>query len=144
ITYIPPYKLHAKECTRMKKSLQRAIVLLVAICVSFSLHVNDGAFAKKEKKKEEKKTEFTLPKNVLSIEKANTPPNTTIQLEMIEPSKTTKELLESVDIPIENIHLIKMLNETSIKPSPVAIGYRGSIYLGRWPLMYQSESTSVN
>src|SRR5699024_8287201 len=75
--------------------------------------------------------------------KANTPPNTTIQLEMIEPSKTTKELLESVDIPIENIHLIKMLNETSIKPSPVAIGYRGSIYLGRWPLMYQSESTTV-
>src|SRR5699024_5389354 len=37
-----------------------------------------------------------------------------------------------------------MLNETKIKPSPIGIGYRGMIYLGRWPVAYASMETDVN
>src|SRR5699024_7274727 len=38
----------------------------------------------------------------------------------------------------------KLLNESTIKPSPIAIGYRANVFLGRWPLNYKSENTSVN
>ncbi len=37
-----------------------------------------------------------------------------------------------------------MLNETTIKPSPIAIGYRGMVFLGRWALNYDSKETSTN
>jgi hypothetical protein len=103
---------------------------------------NDIAFAA-EKKAEKKQDEFSLPKNVLSIGKANTFPNITEDFEMIEPSKETKELLKTSAQKIENPDLIMQLNETSINPSPIGIGYRAQIYLGRWPLHYESESTSV-
>jgi len=126
----------------MKRTLWRLFIILLLLSV-IPLAEHEMTFAKNENSKKEEKSTFTLPKNVLSLEKANTHPNTTMQLEMVEPSNSTKELMESVDISIENIHLIKLLNETSIKPSPIAIGYRGSIYLGRWPLTYQSESTTV-
>lgn len=128
----------------MKRSIQRVLILFLVLSAIIAVHDEHAVMAKKDKSKQDEKTTFTLPKNVLSLEKANTHPNTTMQLEMVEPSGSTKELMESIDVPIENIHLIKLLNETSIKPSPIAIGYRGSIYLGRWPLTYQSESTTVN
>ncbi|WP_407058305.1 YfkD family protein [Tigheibacillus jepli] len=82
---------------------------------------------------------------MLDISKENTYPNATEDQEVIEPSEFTKELLDGLDkIPIENPDLIKMLNETTLKPSPIAIGYRGMIFLGRWPLNYKSDETNVN
>src|SRR5690625_7896660 len=80
----------------------------------------------------------------MSITKTNTFPNTPEDLEVIEPSQGTKELLEDVDIAIENPELIKLINESVIRPSPLAIGYRANVFLGRCPLHYKYESTSIN
>ncbi len=116
------------------------LVLTVVFIYSTIFYLTENVLAEK---KEEQTENFTLPKNVNSLSKANTFPNTSEDMEVIEPSSATKELLEAIDIPIENPELIKMLNESSIKPSPLAIGYRAQVYLGRWPLSYQSENTSV-
>lgn len=37
-----------------------------------------------------------------------------------------------------------MLNESSISGTPLAIGYRATIYLGRWALGYTSNETVAN
>lgn len=95
-----------------------------------------------EKKKEQ--SEFEVPSHVLNISKENTFPNSTEDQEVVEPSELTKNLMDEQDITIKNPDLIKMLNETTLKPSPLAIGYRGMIYLGRWPINYQSKETTVN
>src|SRR5699024_8651958 len=129
------------------------LVLLTCSLLLFStfLTTESIVFAEEEKedKQEEKKDrkeedEFKLPKNVISLSKANTFPNTIEHGEVIEPSSTTKELLDELKIDIENPDLIKLLNESTIKPSPIAIGYRANVFLGRWPLNYKSENTSVN
>ncbi|WLV25417.1 YfkD family protein [Aciduricibacillus chroicocephali] len=90
------------------------------------------------------KDNFKMPNHVLNISKENTFPNPAADQEVVEPSKETKELLESSEVKIENPELVRMLNETTIKPSPVAIGYRAEIYLGHWALGYKSAETSVN
>ncbi len=87
---------------------------------------------------------FEIPNHVLDISKENTAPNDASDKELVEPSKETKEILESSAVTIENDELIKLLNETTIKPSPIAFGYRAEIYLGRWPLHYESQQTTVN
>lgn len=63
---------------------------------------------------------------------------------MLQPSKLAKELLDTSEINIENPHLIKMLNETTVSGSPLAIGYRAKIFLGKWALGYQSNETVAN
>lgn len=117
------------------------LLLISFLFVFITCNPVDEAVVAKEKKKTEET--FDLPKNVLSISKANTFPNTSEDFEVIEPSNMTKELLEEMHIPIDNPDLIKMLNESTIKPTPIAFGYRASVYLGRWALNYQSENTSV-
>jgi len=100
--------------------------------------------AEEQKDAKKSKDPFEIPSHVLDISKENTYPNTTENQEVIEPSELTKELMEGTDIPIKNPDLIKMLNESTLDPSPVAIGYRGMIYLGRWPLNYESLETNIN
>lgn len=97
----------------------------------------------KEKEKEAKGP-YDIPEHVLTISKENTYPNSVEDQEIVEPSTLTKTLIDEMDIPIENADLIKMLNETSLKPSPIAIGYRGTVYLGRWALNYKSLASAVN
>src|SRR5699024_8215728 len=97
--------------------------------------------ADKDKKKE--KDSFDLPKTVLPISKENTFTNVTENVEMMEPSEETKELLKKTYINIENPELIAILNETTINLSPIGSGYRASIYLGRMTLEYKTEDTSV-
>src|SRR5699024_842855 len=94
--------------------------------------------------KEDPKKEFEVPNHVLNISKENTYPNSTEDQEVVEPSELTSELIENAEVPVENPDLIKMLNETSINPSPIAFGYRGMIYIGRWPLNYESSETNIN
>src|SRR5690606_32784321 len=101
-------------------------------------------FAEEGKKEETNKNPFEVPNHVLDIAKENTYPNSTADQEVIEPSELAKELIEKSKMDIQNPDLIKMLNETSINPSPIGIGYRGMVYLGRWPLNYESLETSVN
>lgn len=120
------------------------LLLLGCIIILAWIYIVDGPIVAEEKQeKQEKEEAFKLPKNVLSISKENTFPNTSEDFEVIEPSKMTKELLDGVDIPVDNPDLIKLLNESTIKPTPIAFGYRAHVYLGRWPLNYQSENTSV-
>lgn len=90
------------------------------------------------------KENFKMPNHVLNISRENTFPNPAADQEVVEPSKETKELLESSEIKVENPELVRMLNESTIKPSPVAVGYRAEIYLGHWALDYKSAETSVN
>ena len=118
------------------------IISMIFILLISHITSTGAVFAEKEKKEKEEES-FTLPKNVLSISKVNTFPNTAEDDEVIEPSDTTKSLLDEIDIPIENPDLIKLLNESVIQPSPIAFGYRANIYLGRWALNYKSENTSV-
>ncbi|WP_404451437.1 YfkD family protein [Virgibacillus necropolis] len=88
--------------------------------------------------------DFAVPNHVLTITKENTYSNSSEDQEIVEPSKDTKAFIEELDIPVENPDLIKMLNETSVDPTPFSIGYRGMIYLGRWAINYKSKDTTVN
>lgn len=128
----------AQNDAEWRKTMKRIVILFVFILVC---SLSSTVFAKE---KEEKEDEYQVPDHVLSIAKENTFPNQTKDTEEIEASDSTKELLETTDVDISNQEVIKMLNETSIKPSPIGIGYRGMIFLGRWPLNYDSEQTSIN
>lgn len=96
------------------------------------------------KEKEQTTKPYEIPNHVLTISKENTFPNSTEDLEVVEPSKLTKSLLDGIDISIDNPDLIKLLNETTLKPSPISLGYRGMIYIGRWALNYESTETAIN
>jgi hypothetical protein len=85
-----------------------------------------------------------IPSSVINISKENTYPNPTEDLPRLQPSELAKSLLDTSKIPIENLDLIRMLNETSISNAPLAVGYRAKIYLGQWPLNYESTETTVN
>ncbi|NNV06703.1 YfkD famly protein [Geobacillus sp. C56-T2] len=84
------------------------------------------------------------PTAVIDISKENTYPNPTQDLPHLEPSSFAKQLLKSANVKIENPELIHLLNESSATDTPWAIGYRATIYLGQWPLNYQSLETSTN
>lgn len=123
---------------QMNKYNRILFSLLVIACL---VAIPTNSFAK-EKKKE--KNPFDVPNHVLTISKENTFQNSPEDIEKVEASKLTKELQKDIDVPIDNPNLIKILNETSLKPSPIAIGYRGMVYIGRWALTYESEETAVN
>lgn len=117
----------------MKMKLKRLLVLFFIFLLIFPAPV-----AAKEG------DELSIPDYVLSISKENTYPNETEDEAIVEPSFFTKSMLESSDLPIENPDLIKLLNESNIRPTPFSIGYRGEVYLGRWPLNYESKETTIN
>nr|WP_245690165.1 YfkD famly protein [Sediminibacillus albus] len=102
-------------------------------------------FAQAEGKKHEKEQKKSnIPSHVLNVSKENTYPNSSKDEAILEPSKLAKELMEASEVKIENPDLIKLLNETTLKPSPLAIGYRGMVYMGHWPLNYKSAETTPN
>jgi len=120
--------------------MKRIIVAMVAI---FLLATAIPVLAAEDGKKEEKKG-FTVPDSVVKISKENTYTNPTQDLPYLQPSELAKELLGSSDITIENPDLIRILNESTINDSKLALGFRASIYLGEWPLAYESDGTEVN
>lgn len=122
-----------------RKNIYKLVVIVIVVTLLFPTM----SFAA-DKKKNKDKDDFEIPNHALNISKENTFPNSTEDQEIVEPSKATKELMDGVNVPIENPDLIKMLNETTIDPSFTAVGYRGMIYLGRWPVNYKSSDTSVN
>ncbi|KHD85638.1 hypothetical protein NG54_08210 [Heyndrickxia ginsengihumi] len=93
--------------------------------------------------KEAKKT-VNIPSSVLNIAKENTYPNATQDLPYLQPSDFTSQLLKTSNVKIENPNLIRMLNETSVNRSIFSIGLRAKIYLGEWPLNYESAETAPN
>jgi|SRR5690625_133295 len=124
-----------------KQTWIRIVLTLVVIILMTPMNVFGE---EKESKKEEDKKETSIPNHVIPISKENTFPNSSEDQEVVEPSEMTKELLADIKVPIENPDLIKQLNESTIKPSPIGIGYRGMVFLGRWPLHYESEESTVN
>ncbi|MCH1624239.1 YfkD famly protein [Ferdinandcohnia quinoae] len=94
--------------------------------------------------KEDKSDKFKIPSSVLDISKDNTYPNPTQDLPYLQPSKLAQELIDSANVEIENPDLIRILNESAISTTPLAVGYRATIFLGQWPLSYESSETSTN
>ncbi|MGM0845522.1 MAG: YfkD family protein [Bacillota bacterium] len=101
---------------------------------------------KEEDKASEKQTEpkVQIPSSVLNIAKENTYPNPTQDLPYLQPSELTAELLDTSEVKIENPNLIRMFNESSMNKTPFAIGMRATIFLGEWPLNYESTETAPN
>ncbi|MCA1032615.1 YfkD family protein [Bacillus timonensis] len=100
--------------------------------------------AEVNKKKPQAENKFKVPNSVMDVSKENTYPNPTQDLPYLQPSELTKELIETSEVKIENPDLIRILNESSISTTPLAIGYRATIYLGQWPLNYESNETNTN
>src|SRR5690625_6919743 len=72
------------------KQVNKAVISFCILFIVSSLFIDSavGAAEKnKEEQKEAKKESFSLPKNVMSISKTNTFPNTPEDLEVIEPSQ---------------------------------------------------------
>lgn len=121
--------------------MRQRMIGVILIC---SMFVIIGCFTNEVQAKEKKVEQVDLPKNIMSIENNNTIPNVSEDNELVEENKLTKELIDALEIPLKNPDLIRLLNETTVRPSPIGIGYRGMIYLGRWPLTYESTERTVN
>ncbi|KGX88164.1 YfkD famly protein [Pontibacillus litoralis] len=119
----------------------KTIAKIAFITVFVASTIPGISYAEQEKKP---KDESAIPSHVLNISKENTYPNSTQDQMTLKPSELTQELLEGSEEEINNPRLMKMLNETTLNPSPIAIGYRGMIYMGHWPLNYETKETSVN
>lgn len=121
----------------MKQLRLAAIFILVftTMCLQVSAE---------KKTASEKKKQLVIPSSVLHIGKENTYSNPDEDLPNLEPSEWTKEILKTTSVKIENPNLIRMLNESAINKTPFAIGLRATIYLGEWPLNYESIETIPN
>ncbi|WLD93959.1 YfkD famly protein [Alkalihalobacillus sp. AL-G] len=101
----------------------------------------DQVFSAKDKQSDDR---ITIPNSTVSISKENTYPNATQDLPDLQPSKLTRDMFSTTKIKIENPELIRLFNESTISPTKTAVGYRAKIYLGEWPLNYESSETNVN
>ncbi|GGE45335.1 hypothetical protein GCM10011391_25210 [Pullulanibacillus camelliae] len=103
---------------------------------------------KKEKapntQENKKEAGIKKPDSVTDIAQHNTYPNPNQDEPELQPSALTEELLNTSKIKIENPTLIHRLNESNIHTSKLSIGYHARIFLGKWPLNYESSKTTVN
>lgn len=120
----------------------KSTVIIVTILMLTLLSFQSTTSA--ENSKSNKLTKIKVPDSVLDITKENTYPNPTQDLPYLQPSDLAKTLLETTDVPIQNPDLIRILNESSINTTPTAVGFRATIYLGQWPLSYESIETNIN
>ncbi|WP_017729013.1 YfkD famly protein [Halalkalibacterium ligniniphilum] len=119
----------------MRKALLGCIVVLIVLMPLQGLAEGNEKDAKESSK---------IPGSVLLISKENTYPNPAQDLPQLQPSKLAQALLDSTDVKIENPDLIRMFNESSMNESKLVVGFGASIYLGEWPLAYESTETNVN
>ncbi|RSK29242.1 hypothetical protein EJF36_03825 [Bacillus sp. HMF5848] len=127
-------------------SRKKVMTIICLVVMIFATNVYAAQDAQDTKPTEEPKKEvaFKVPDSVLDISKDNTYPNPTQDLPYLQPSDMAQELIETAEVAIENPDLIRILNESNISAPPTAIGYRATIYLGQWPLNYESTETSAN
>ena len=135
--------MHDVERSSMMRKKLLYLVIVLLVMLSFL------PFAKAEKQQEKEgntapKQTITVPDSVLNIAKENTYPNPSVDMPELEPSELTKTLIDSSKVKIENPELIRMLNETTVNKTPFALGYRAIIFLGQWPLNYESMETAPN
>lgn len=122
--------------------MKKIIYMIIAFLLFLSSITN---FAYAEGKPDKKPAEkYKIPNSVLDISKENTYPNPTQDLPYLQPSDLAQELIDSSEVKVENPDLIRILNESSISTTPLAIGYKATIYLGQWPLRYESTETGTN
>lgn len=120
---------------------QRILLVFLLILLSAS----PSAMANNKVDQSVKKMEqVKIPSHVLDIAKENTYPNPTQDLPYLQPSEFTQKIIKTSKVKIENPNLIRMLNETSVNNSPFSLGLRATIYLGEWPLNYDSIETAPN
>ncbi|MFT8392108.1 MAG: YfkD family protein [Sporolactobacillus sp.] len=112
-------------------------IVSVSLCLAF-LFVN-GFAAQAQSHVKATKT----PSSVVDLSKENTYPNPQHNASELVPGSKTKALLKTAKVSIENPKLIKLLNESDIRPSKWSIGYHATIALGEWPLNYASKETAV-
>lgn len=121
--------------------VKKVVTVLMALLLMLS--ILPSVFAAKAPVNKEP-VRYHIPSSVRNITKENTYPNSTQDLPLLQPSDLTRKLIGSSRVKIQNPDLIRMLNESSITSTPFAIGYRAIIYLGQWPLNYESAETSPN
>lgn len=119
--------------------MKKLIVFLTLLC--FLVNQPLSIFADDDK---EETKGSDIPNYVLTISKENTYPNPTQDLPQLQPSELASELLDTANVTIDNPELIRILNESMIKGNKFAFTLNASIYLGQWPLAYESNETSVN
>ncbi|MFD1738003.1 YfkD family protein [Bacillus salitolerans] len=124
--------------------MKKVMVAIVTSLLFISFSSVTCAEQKKADDKVKAESSVKIPNSVLNISKDNTYPNPTQDLPYLQPSSLAQQLLDTSDVKIENPDLIRMLNETTISDAPLAFGYRATIYMGQWPLNYESNETSVN
>ncbi|WP_394531446.1 hypothetical protein C1N83_13765 [Priestia aryabhattai] len=117
--------------------LRKLLLFVFTIIISFSCSTKI-AIAKTAQ------PTINVPSSALNISKENTYPNASQDTPYLQPSEFTKELIETSNVKIENPDLIRILNESNISKTPWAIGFRATIFLGQWPLNYESTETNVN
>ncbi|WP_445490083.1 YfkD family protein [Niallia sp. 03133] len=111
------------------------------------LSILTPVYAKNDKNKQEelpKSKLVVVPNSVMNITKENTYPNPAQDMPRLQPSDLTQQLIDSSKVKIENPDLIRMLNESTVNSSPFALGYKAIVYLGQWPLNYESTETAPN
>lgn len=137
--------MNMEGVSKMNKSLLKLFFLALALLLTVILN-HPISFAEKTENLQKNKPEqkFEIPASVLNVAKENTYPNPSQDLPQLQPSELTKELLETSKVKIENPDLILMLNESSINKPIIAMGHKATIYLGQWPLNYESKETSPN
>ncbi|MDZ5473540.1 YfkD family protein [Bacillus sp. 31A1R] len=126
----------------MKKYI--TVLLAGVLLMLSSFNAVYAAEQQVEKKEAQPKQAVQIPNSVMNITKENTYPNPTQDMPTLQPSELTQALIDSSKVKIENPDLIRMLNESSVNSTPFAVGYRAIIYLGQWPLSYESTETAPN
>ncbi|MBD1379623.1 YfkD family protein [Bacillus sp. IB182487] len=115
----------------MKKVFFIFMIMLLSFSFSSSIYAAE-------------KNALKIPSSVLDISKDNTYPNPVQDLPYLQPSDFTKQLLDTSEVKIDNPDLIRLMNESSVSGTPLAIGYRATIFLGQWALNYESTETATN
>ncbi|WP_080848410.1 YfkD famly protein [Cytobacillus gottheilii] len=132
----------------MKKrllSIVSALLIIMSLQTSVMAEKTEEKAEKTEEKAEKKESKaISIPSSVLNITKENTYPNPDQDMPTLQPSDLTQKLIDSSKVKIENPDLIRMLNETTVNSTPFAIGYKAVVYLGQWPLNYESTETAPN
>ncbi|KAB7672536.1 YfkD famly protein [Bacillus sp. B1-b2] len=123
-----------------KISLMLLSILLMLPMITYAEKAPD----KQTEEKAPKSKLVTIPSSVMNITKENTYPNPAQDVPRLQPSELTQELINSSKVKIENPELIRMLNESTVNSSPFALGYKAIVYLGQWPLNYESSETAPN
>ncbi|PFH87044.1 YfkD famly protein [Bacillus sp. AFS088145] len=119
----------------MSKWLKPFVLFNIAILI-ISLNNGQTTFAAH--------SDIKVPRSAANVTKENTYPNPTQDLPELQPGGLAKQLLDSSNVKIENPNLIRMFNESYVSKAPFAIGYNAKIFLGVWPLNYESNETTIN